>query len=94
GFVLNMTDNQRSAMIINLAGGGLTVLAGVWLTLLYGGLGMAIASSSGLVLVNILMLLVIRYKLNIRIYAGLSGLHDLKQELIRQLRVRQQKTAD
>lgn len=94
GFVLNMTDNQRSAMIINLAGGGLTVLAGLWLTMLYGGLGMAIASSSGLVLVNILMLLVIRYKLNIRIYAGLSGLHDLKQELIRQLRVRQQKTAD
>ncbi len=94
GFVLNMTDNQRSAMTINLVGGGLTVLAGLWLTMLYGGLGMAIASSSGLVLVNILMLLVIRYKLNIRIYAGLSGLQDLKQELIRQLRVRQQNAAD
>ncbi|MEA1890845.1 MAG: oligosaccharide flippase family protein [Pseudomonadota bacterium] len=84
GFVLNMTDNQRSAMIINLIAGLLTLLAGLWLTSLYGGLGMAIASSSGLILVNIIMLLVIRYKLGICIYAGLSGLHDLRQELIKQ----------
>jgi len=83
GFVLNMTDNQRSAMIINLVAGLFTLLAGLWLTSLYGGLGMAVASSSGLILVNVFMLLVIRYKLNIRIYAGLSGLQDLKKELIR-----------
>jgi len=94
GFVLNMTDNQRSAMIINLVAGFLTLLAGLWLTRLYGGLGMAIASSSGLILVNVFMLLVIRYKLNIRIYSGLSGLHDLKQELIKQWQVRQQNAVD
>jgi len=94
GFVLNMTDNQRSAMVINLVAGFLALLAGLWLTRLYGGLGMAIASSSGLILVNVLMLLVIRYKLNIRIYAGLSGLHDLKQELIKQWQTQQQHAAD
>ncbi len=94
GFVLNMTDNQRSAMIINLVGGCLTLLAGLWLTSLYGGLGMAIASSSGLILVNIFMLLIIRYKLNIRIYAGLSGLYDLKQELIKRRQAGQQNAAD
>ncbi|NOY16010.1 MAG: oligosaccharide flippase family protein [Gammaproteobacteria bacterium] len=94
GFVLNMTDNQRSAMIINLVAGFLTLLAGLWLTSLYGGLGMAIASSSGLILVNVFMLLVIRYKLNIRIYAGLSGLHDLKEELIKRRQARQQRATD
>ncbi|GMR06419.1 MAG: hypothetical protein BMS9Abin25_1013 [Gammaproteobacteria bacterium] len=94
GFVLNMTDNQRSAMIINLVVGFLVLLAGLWLTRLYGGKGMAIASSSGLILVNVLMLLVIRHKLNIRIYAGLSGLHDLKQELIKRWQARQQNATD
>jgi len=88
GFVLNMTDNQRSAMIINIVAGFLTVFAGLWLTIMYGGLGMAIASASGLTLVNILMLLVIRKKLKIRIYAGLSGLHDFKKELIQHWQVR------
>ncbi len=91
GFVLNMTDNQRSAMIINLVSGLVTVLSGLWLTQLYGGLGMAIASSFGLILVNVLMLLVIRYKLNIRIYSGLTGLKDFRQELIKyRLAARQQ----
>ena len=85
GFVLNMTDNQKSAMIINVIVGGITIVAGYWLTDMYGGLGMAIASSSGIVLVNILMLLVIRTKLNIRIYAGISGLRDVKSELTRRL---------
>ncbi|MFW2439355.1 MAG: oligosaccharide flippase family protein [Arenicellales bacterium] len=94
GFVLNMTDNQRSAMMINLVAGLFTLLVGLWLTSLYGGLGMAIASSSGLVLVNVLMLLVIRYRLNIRIYSGLTGLQDLKQELIKQWQVRQQDAVD
>ena len=75
-------------MIINLFAGFFTLLAGLWLTRLYGGLGMAIASSSGLILVNVLMLLFIRYKLKIRIYAGLSGLHDLKHELTKQLKSR------
>jgi O-antigen/teichoic acid export membrane protein len=89
GFVLNMTDNQKSAMIINIAVGGLTILMGVWLTDLYGGLGMAIASSSGIVLVNILMLLVIRYKLGIHIYAGLSGLRDIKSEVTRRMQALQ-----
>ena len=91
GFVLNMTDNQRSAMAINIAVGGMTLIAGLWLTDRYGGLGMAIASSSGIVLVNILMLLVIKIKLDIRIYAGLSGLRDIKGELTRRLQAMQQK---
>ena len=90
GFVLSMTDNQKSGMIINVVMGGLTLLAGIWLTKLYGGLGMAIASSSGIVLVNILMLLVIRYKLGINIYAGLSGFRDIKDELYRRLHALQQ----
>lgn len=94
GFVLNMTDNQRSAMVINLVAGFLTLLLGLWLTRQYGGLGMAVASSSGLILVNVFMLLVIRYKLNIRIYAGLSGLYDLKHELIKRRQARQQNAAD
>ncbi len=89
GFVLNMTDNQKSAMIINLVVGGLTLLVGLWLTGLYGGLGMAIASSSGIVLVNILMLIVIRYKLDIRIYAGLAGLRDIKGEVSRRMQALQ-----
>jgi O-antigen/teichoic acid export membrane protein len=90
GFVLNMTDNQKSAMMINLIVGGVTLLAGLWLTNQYGGLGMAIASSSGLILLNILMLLVIRRKLNIRIYAGLSGLLDIKHQLENRLKELQQ----
>jgi O-antigen/teichoic acid export membrane protein len=89
GFVLNMTDNQKSAMIINLVVGGLTLLVGLWLTGLYGGLGMAIASSSGIILVNVLMLIVIRYKLDIRIYAGLSGLRDIKGEVSRRMQALQ-----
>jgi O-antigen/teichoic acid export membrane protein len=90
GFVLNMTDNQKSAMIINIITGGITLLAGLWLTDLYGGLGMAIASSSGIVLLNTLMLLVIRVKLDIRIYAGIAGLRDVKSELTRRLQASQQ----
>lgn len=85
GFVLNMTDNQKSAMIINIFVGSLTLVAGYHLTDMYGGLGMAIASSSGIVLVNILMLLVIKSKLDIRIYAGISGLKDVKSELTKRL---------
>jgi O-antigen/teichoic acid export membrane protein len=90
GFVLNMTDNQKSAMIINIFVGGITLVAGYFLTDLYGGLGMAIASSSGIVLVNILMLLVIKAKLDIRIYAGISGLRDVKSELARRVQSSQQ----
>jgi O-antigen/teichoic acid export membrane protein len=94
GFVLNMTDNQKSAMIINITTGGITLLAGLWLTDMYGGLGMAIASSSGIVLLNTLMLLVIRFKLDIRIHAGLSGLWDVKSELTKRLKDSQQNVAD
>ncbi|MEN8712579.1 MAG: oligosaccharide flippase family protein [Arenicellales bacterium] len=92
GFVLSMTDNQKSAMLINVAVGGVTLLAGVWLTSLYGGLGMAIASSSGIVLINILMLVMIRHKLEINIYAGLSGFRDLVNEIQRRLHGSQIKT--
>jgi O-antigen/teichoic acid export membrane protein len=94
GFVLNMTDNQKSAMIINIFVGGITLIVGYWLTDKYGGLGMAIASSSGIVLVNIIMLLVIRSKLDIRIYAGITGLRDVKSELARRLQNAQKNTTD
>ncbi len=94
GFVLNMTDNQKSAMIINIFVGGITLIAAYWLTNEYGGLGMAIASSLGIVLVNIVMLLVIRVKLDIRIYAGLSGLRDVKDELTRRLQASKQSAID
>ncbi len=90
GFVLNMTDNQKSAMMINIFVGGITLIGAYLLTDSYGGLGMAIASSSGIVLVNILMLLVIKSKLDIRIYAGISGLKDVKNELTKRLQGSQQ----
>jgi len=85
GFVLSMTDNQKSGMIINLLVGGLTLLAGLWLTHRYGGLGMAIASSSGIILLNVLMLLVIRYKLGINVFASLQGIRDINNEIRQRL---------
>jgi len=94
GFVLSMTDNQKNGMIINVLAGGLTLLAGLWLTDLYGGLGMAIASSSGIVLINILMLLMIRRKLDMNIYAGLSGFKDILDEVRRRLQTVQESTDD
>jgi len=94
GFVLNMTDNQKSAMIINIIVGGITLLAGLYLTNIYGGLGMAIASSSGLVLLNVVMLLVIKNKLGIRIYAGITGLKDMKNEINKRVQSLQKKVAD
>ena len=81
GFVLNMTDNQKSVMVINIFSGVVTLLAGLWLTYLYGGLGMAIASTFGLVLVNTLMLLKINNTLGIKIYAGLDGLADITRQI-------------
>jgi O-antigen/teichoic acid export membrane protein len=91
GFVLSMTDNQKSGMLINLVMGVVILLAGIWLTDLYGGLGMAIASSSGIVLINVLMLLTIRHKLDINIYASLSGFRDLLNEFQRRLKASQEK---
>jgi len=52
---------------------------------------MAIASSSGIVLINVLMLLTIRHKLDINIYAGLSGFRDLLNEFQRRLKASQEK---
>ena len=51
-------------------------------------------NTSDWVALAVFMLLVIRYKLNIRIYSGLSGLRDLKQELVKQWQVRQQEAVD
>ena len=93
GFVLSMTDNQKSGMIINVTAGSLTLLAGLWLTEQYGGLGMAVASSSGIVLINIMMLLMIRHKLGMKIYAGLSGFRDIANELQKRLNSSQKITA-
>jgi O-antigen/teichoic acid export membrane protein len=85
GFVLNMTDNQKSVMVINIFSGAVTLVLGYWLTSRYGGLGMAIASSIGLLLVNSLMLIRIRKKLGIRIYAGMSGVTEVINDISRRL---------
>lgn len=86
GFVLSMTDNQHTMMRITLFVVTITIVAGVWLTNRYGGLGMAIASSGGLVLQNVLMLLYIRKHLGIKIHAGMAGVQDVWREVTKRLK--------
>jgi O-antigen/teichoic acid export membrane protein len=85
GFVLSMTDNQHTMMRITLIVGTLTVLAGIWLTIRYGGLGMAIATSAGLIVQNILMLWFIDKHIGIRIHASLHEVRKIWREVIQRL---------
>ena len=85
GFVLSMTDNQHTMMRISLVVGSITILLGIWLTSRYGGLGMAIASTTGIIMQNVLMLLFIHKHIGIKIHAGLSGVKDIWQEISRRL---------
>lgn len=85
GFVLSMTDNQHTMMRITLAVVTITIVAGIWLTNRYGGMGMAIASTGGLVLQNVLMLLFIYKHIGIKIHAGVAGVQDVWREVTRRL---------
>ena len=85
GFVLSMTDNQHTMMRISLVVGSITILLGIWLTSRYGALGMAIASTTGIIMQNVLMLLFIHKHIGIKIHAGLSGIKDIWREVSRRL---------
>lgn len=85
GFVLSMTDNQHTMMRISLVVGSVTILLGIWLTSRYGALGMAIASTTGIIMQNVLMLLFIHKHIGIKIHAGLSGIKDIWREVSRRL---------
>jgi O-antigen/teichoic acid export membrane protein len=86
GFVLSMTDNQHVMMLITLVSSGVTLLLGIILTRQYGALGMAVASTTGLVLLNSLMLLFIRRRLGILIHASVAGVKDVYREVLRRMR--------
>lgn len=93
GFVLSMTDNQHTMMRISLVVGAITILLGILLTSRYGGLGMAIASTTGIILQNALMLLFIRKKIGIKIYAGTSGVRDIWREVSRRFSAQQDRAS-
>lgn len=65
GLLLQMTNHQRDVLIIAFAGLCLNVLLSLLLIPRYGILGTAIANSAAMVLWNISMLLVVRYRLGV-----------------------------
>jgi len=85
GFVLSMTDNQHTMMRITLVVAALTIALGLGLTSRYGGLGMAVAATTGLVLQNVLMLWFIRRNIGIRIHAGVAGIRDVWQQMTQRI---------
>ena len=77
GTVLMYTNNQKLMMNITIASGSFTIISSLFLVNLYGIDGVAIASSLGMVLQNILMFISVRLKLGIWTHFSLSHLKKI-----------------
>ena len=77
GTVLMYTNNQKLMMNITIASGAFTIMSSIFLVNLYGIAGVAIASSLGMIIQNILMFIGVRLKLGIWTHFSIPHLKQI-----------------
>jgi O-antigen/teichoic acid export membrane protein len=77
GIVLSYTGHQKTQMMITIATSAATLIAMIATVKPYGIVGVAIASTAGQVLQNVIVLLVVRQKTGMWTHAGFRGITQL-----------------
>ena len=77
GTVLMYTNNQKLMMNITIVSGIFTIVGSLYLVKLYGIAGVAVASSLGMIMQNVLMFSSVRYRLGIWTHFSITHLKEI-----------------